>query len=151
MKTCGICKAEKARAEFGKNSARPDGLDNRCRVCRREYDRIRGQRPDVRKQRRDYSLNRLKTNESYRLRQTLRRCTPDDYRRMLEEQGGGCAICNATSSDNRGHRLHVDHDHATGKVRGLLCKACNTALGNFKDNTDLMAKAIEYLERNNGD
>ncbi len=57
---------------------------------------------------------------------------------------GGCAICGATKNKS-GYRLHVDHDHATGKVRGKLCEGCNSGLGNFRDDTVRLQNAIEYL------
>jgi hypothetical protein len=74
--------------------------------------------------------------------------TVDEYNEMLANQHGVCAICNTTcpSFDN----LAVDHNHATGKVRGLLCKPCNTGLGAFKDRPDLLNLAIIYLEANRG-
>lgn len=71
--------------------------------------------------------------------------TPEQYLDMLEEQQGKCAICNEVPTTKRG--LAVDHDHATGKVRGLLCTGCNTALGSFKDNEELLTSAIEYLRK----
>jgi len=58
---------------------------------------------------------------------------------MLEEQGGLCAICRAAPA------AHVDHDHATGKVRGLLCFNCNGGLGQFKDRIQVLEAAIGYL------
>lgn len=71
------------------------------------------------------------------------------YNQMLERQGNVCAICGGkeTVHDNRGRlrSLHVDHDHATGKIRALLCSKCNNGLGCFRDNTDVMQKAIDYL------
>lgn len=72
--------------------------------------------------------------------------TPMEYDDMLEEQEFRCAIC---STDVPGHKgmFMVDHDHETGVVRGLLCNTCNSGLGMFKDNTDLMLKAIDYLKR----
>lgn len=71
---------------------------------------------------------------------------------MLAEQDGGCAICNAPLTlDNRdkpkGEHSHIDHCHATGKVRGVLCAACNLGIGKFKDDTALLKSAISYLER----
>lgn len=54
--------------------------------------------------------------------------TDEEYAAMLERQGGGCAICGATPKTRR---LHVDHDHRTGGVRGLLCHRCNRALPTF--------------------
>jgi hypothetical protein len=68
--------------------------------------------------------------------------TVDDYEILISEQDGGCAICGDNS-----HTLHVDHDHKTGKVRGLLCRLCNTALGKFIDDRQLLEAAILYLDR----
>lgn len=64
---------------------------------------------------------------------------------MSAEQGGVCAICGGTNPS--GHRLAVDHDHETRRVRGLLCHACNAGIGKLRDSPDLLRKAIDYLER----
>lgn len=69
-----------------------------------------------------------------------------DYSLLLEEQGGCCAICGKSEKDN-GQRLAIDHNHATHQVRALLCRNCNTGLGAFKDDEQLLSKAIEYLKR----
>lgn len=66
-----------------------------------------------------------------------------EYRKMLDGQSGKCAICCKYVSSKR---LAVDHCHKTGAVRGLLCSACNTGLGSFRDNVDYLQKAIGYLE-----
>lgn len=66
-----------------------------------------------------------------------------DYFAMVEQQDGQCAIC--FSSPQPPYRLVVDHDHATGKVRGLLCKQCNTVLGLCRDDPTVLARAIAYL------
>lgn len=71
--------------------------------------------------------------------------TQEDYLEMLLNQGGVCAICGEA-----GVMLCIDHDHATGKIRGLLCAHCNHGLGKFKDRRDLLARASEYLERSEG-
>lgn len=70
------------------------------------------------------------------------------YKGLYKLQEGRCAICNCTTEDNR-KDFAVDHCHATGKVRELLCNSCNTGIGNFKDNPDLLNKAIDYLEKHN--
>lgn len=65
------------------------------------------------------------------------------YRAMAEAQGYLCAICGETCKTGRS--LAVDHDHETGRVRGLLCARCNNGLGNFCDNVDSLRRAIAYL------
>ena len=83
-----------------------------------------------------------------------------DYNLMLNRQGGTCAICNEknftrqkATHNNKSvpMSLAVDHNHKTGKVRGLLCNGCNTSLGKFKDDPILLEKAIKYLKDTNGD
>ena len=68
-----------------------------------------------------------------------------DYEAMLAKQNNGCGICG--NSCSTGRKLAVDHDHVTGRVRGLLCAACNHAIGKFKDDPDLMQKAIEWVRK----
>ena len=65
---------------------------------------------------------------------------------LYQKQEGKCAICEKEPSTQRG--LHVDHCHDSGKVKGLLCHGCNTALGSFKDNPNLLTKAIKYIRSN---
>jgi len=69
--------------------------------------------------------------------------TVEQFHRMYLNQRGLCAICGKRMIDRD---CHVDHDHATGKVRALLCGTCNTGLGLFKDKIRLLARAIVYLE-----
>ena len=68
-----------------------------------------------------------------------------EYRKRVAEQGGRCAICGEEPEEGR--RLHVDHNHSTGEVRDLLCRGCNHALGNVKDDAGLLRQMIAYLER----
>ena len=79
---------------------------------------------------------------------TMYGITPEQYKQMHEDQQGKCKICNTTPKTKRG--LHVDHCHKTGKVRALLCSGCNTALGSFKDDPNLLMNAIEYLRNYHG-
>jgi hypothetical protein len=74
----------------------------------------------------------------------------EDYELMLAAQDGACAICKQPETHKRNGKvkaLAVDHDHATGKVRGLLCFDCNTAIGKMKDSPEILTSAIRYLER----
>lgn len=63
---------------------------------------------------------------------------------MLEAQGGMCAVCVQPLSISKSH---VDHDHGTGGVRGILCFNCNGGLGQFKDDPERLRRAAQYLER----
>ncbi len=96
---------------------------------------------------RDYWDN----NPGYRQNLSYKRyygITVGQYMLMFNTQDGRCAICGKpeTSQQNGKTRwLAVDHDHATGEVRALLCTACNSGLGGFRDNPELLEKATEYL------
>lgn len=74
----------------------------------------------------------------------------NEYSQIYMEQGGKCAICGGTHAGTRNGKdktFAVDHDHKTGKVRGLLCEACNTGIGKLKDDPEVLRSAIRYLER----
>lgn len=74
--------------------------------------------------------------------------TLSDYNDLLLEQNGRCAICGKDRDfGGQGNKLHVDHDHKTGSVRGLLCNGCNVGLAHFGDNVNSLSSAIEYLRR----
>lgn len=78
------------------------------------------------------------------MRQYLYGLTPDQYDELLASQEGRCAICRTETPGGKGG-WHVDHDHATGKVRGLLCDNCNNGLGRFADDPIRIQRAIDYL------
>lgn len=71
--------------------------------------------------------------------------TYEEYTNLLEKQNYSCSICDSEVSNLKFTKLCVDHDHKTGKVRGLLCSKCNHGLGLFNDDTSLLNKAIKYL------
>jgi hypothetical protein len=71
--------------------------------------------------------------------------TPQGYEALLEKQGHRCAICFVEGWETTWGTLRVDHDHATEEVRGLLCNACNQALGLFKDDPERLGRAMEYV------
>lgn len=75
----------------------------------------------------------------------------DDYKRLLEAQNNLCAICGCPSGSEKGNNngskvLSVDHNHDTGKIRGLLCSACNKGIGSLMDDAKLLRKAADYLD-----
>lgn len=75
--------------------------------------------------------------------------TKDEYDNLWVSQEGKCAICHKEEASRsplgRTIMLAVDHDHKTGKVRGLLCKSCNVGVGKFFDRIDILKFAISYL------
>lgn len=71
-----------------------------------------------------------------------------DYDLMVKAQNNCCSICKNKAPE--GERLHIDHDHETGEVRGLLCMQCNTLLGKAYDNPEVLCAAASYIE-NGGD
>lgn len=66
-----------------------------------------------------------------------------EYAKLYEFQGGHCALCRRATGASR--KLSVDHDHADGQVRGLLCRPCNTLLGHARDNTRFFERCVKYL------
>jgi len=79
--------------------------------------------------------------------------TLEQYNTLAKEQNNVCRLCGKTESQidsrkNTQRSLSVDHNHVTGKIRGLLCSTCNVGLGMFKDDTNLLHSAINYLNRN---
>lgn len=127
-KRCRRCDRDQPLEEFTSDPRMADGLRTNCRTCNRINSRARYHRAPVR-QRREWDL--LKNHG----------LTHDEYDALLERQGGGCGIC-GTAVDGY---LVVDHDHASGRVRGLLCVGCNGALGRFGDSLEGLERACAYL------
>ena len=123
-KICQTCKVEIPATEFYVNKRCKDGLEQRCKAC----SKLR------------------KENNNYRRKYGI---TLKDYELMAKNQNNTCAICNRSHPGTRIKRFHVDHNHITGIVRGLLCENCNRALGQFQDNPVFLKAAIIYLEGNN--
>lgn len=153
-KKCCACQTEKTLEEFSKHKRSRDGRQTQCRLCALEYS----QRPENVQRRSEQAAKRWATgltrNQRY---QHLFGITLEDYYRMFFEQGGVCKICRRPQkeiSKGRGGvvtNLCVDHNHDTGKVRGLLCNNCNTLVGMANENSEWLTNAIAYLKRYNED
>ncbi|MCK9569494.1 endonuclease VII domain-containing protein [Candidatus Pacearchaeota archaeon] len=74
--------------------------------------------------------------------------TLEEFNQIMQKQGSCCAICGYSDQSNKKFFPMVDHDHVSGKVRGLLCSNCNQAIGKFKDDITIIESAISYLRRN---
>jgi hypothetical protein len=125
MMTCITCKNQKLISEFHKNKGKSPGISYQCKLCRK---------PEARE---SHLVYKFKKNKEW-------------YEATLESQGSACAICGSVSPKGNQKTLMsfcVDHDHETGKVRGLLCHPCNTAIGSLGDSTERLRLAITYLEK----
>lgn len=81
------------------------------------------------------------------MRQYLYGITPEQWREKWYEQGGRCAICGTDEwNGGKDKRPHADHDHVTGRFRGILCGSCNPGLGRFRHDPALLRAAADYLE-----
>jgi hypothetical protein len=119
-KICRKCNRRKERREYCKRIHSTDGLSPYCKECTRLYS----------------------LSNRYRI-------SVDDYTEMFTKQDGKCAICGQSETVTHKGKLIslcVDHNHITGEIRGLLCLDCNTGLGKFKDDKELLKKVICYLD-----
>ncbi len=162
MKTCTKCGLEKPLTDFYRAPGTRDGLRGDCKAC--FAARAKARYPDVRQQNiaraqkwREDNPERFRENQR-RMRSTpegkerqraghLKRkygITIEQYDELLAAQGGRCAICRREPRPDIS--LHLDHDHESGKLRGILCFRCNNALGDFDDDSGLLRAALRYLE-----
>jgi hypothetical protein len=136
MKTCKICNIDKHEFDFYKDKSQLDGLTRDCKICRKSKEQ------GYYYKHRDKRVFQAKNS---RLKKTnAEEITTERYSSMLVEQENKCGICNTVM-----HSPYIDHDHATGKIRMLLCHHCNCLLGNAKDNPNILKSAIEYLKKFN--
>jgi hypothetical protein len=155
-KKCCKCKLSKNKEEFNKNKKRYDGLNSYCRLCTKQYNSS----PERKQYRKQYKKTHPEVDKTY---QKKYRKTPKgkeneknkklkyhygitlkEYDNILKSQNNKCAIC---KSENPGGQksFHVDHNHLTNKIRGLLCSKCNHGIGLFNDNINVLTEAIKYL------
>lgn len=132
---CSTCGVPKLPREFPKNATKKQKHDSECRRCKRERSEAYRNSAEGR----DAVLER-----KYSI-------TSATYDAMFKKQKGLCAGCGLPESTMGRNgdviRLAVDHDHATGAVRGLLCRRCNTGLGHFNDDHTRLIKLVAYLTK----
>ena len=159
MKRCKVCAELKPLEDFYRAAGMRDGYRSDCKSCnlaaraakyrdnpRPAIDRaLQWQRDNperhLAKQREYAESGKKKVADRKSHLKRKYGLTLEDFDAMLASQGGGCAICGRTDSDN------VDHDHATGRVRGILCFNCNVAIGHVANDEDRLSAAISYLAR----
>ncbi len=141
-KICTGCQQEKPLSEFFSRGGKLAHLyKSQCKPC------MQAKRLEWGQQNSDY-LNTWRRNNWVVTNRRLRRrgATQDMYNAMYEAQKGCCALCN--EPEEKFVWLCIDHDHETGKIRGLLCPNCNRGLGLLKDSASLLRKAAEYIDTN---
>ena len=150
-KVCTKCNKTKSLKNFYKNKTRKDGLNIWCKTCKgasaKEWYKQNKKSVSIRNKR-NYLAAYKMYPERYRGARLKRiyGMTIKDYNNMYIEQNGCCAICGRHQKEFK-RRFAIDHCHSTNKNRGLLCVHCNTAIGNFNDDIDVMASAISYLKQ----
>jgi hypothetical protein len=137
MKTCNMCNVEKNESEFYFSKTY---VNNHCKKCNNEK-----------------SKEWYAKNKDVKLASSLKWHYKDKYgitmeqrQELFDKQLGKCAICSCEihlDGTLDAKRAVIDHNHKTGKVRGMLCNLCNQGIGRFKDNTKLIQNAINYLEK----
>lgn len=149
-KSCTRCENHQPRSAFSRDCNSIDGLQYVCKTCQSELSKVyRAATVEQARARgkRWYELNKKRANAKNRASHLRRKfgITPEQYDEMLAAQGGGCAICGLPRDHWRS--LAVDHSHATGEVRGILCNRCNRMLGLAFDDPDVLEQAAKYLRR----
>lgn len=127
-KWCSLCKMYVPCSEFPARKGARDGLASSCRPCLIAKSQTLENRTAayVRHIKRKYGLE------------------IEEFDALLASQGGGCAVCGGPPNAKN---WHIDHDHRSGKVRGILCNGCNTGIGSMRDDPAIMRAAAEYIER----
>lgn len=139
-KYCRRCDTDKPITEYVLRSEPRKGLRAWCNTCRRLQ---------VKDYYHGYCVNtpegiaKFKKKRRSNYLQRKYGISMEDFDRLLSDQDGACAICGKTNV----RALHVDHDHDTNRIRGILCSPCNRALGAFGDSIGLLTSAVDYLTR----
>ncbi len=147
-KRCSRCHRELPLKAFNKNNAKKDGLQVACRECRnrriqkryKESAEIREEKSKKQKARHARHPEKV-YNTHLRWKYGI---TRRQHKQLYMGQDGCCALCGDSVAY---HKILVDHDHVTGRIRGLLCRKCNSGLGAFNDTVEGLQDAIRYLRR----
>jgi hypothetical protein len=154
MKTCRICKVDKPYSEFYHQKRNADGYKTECKTCAYEQHKTYRENGGREIERANAHKRRAENPDADKNRHYIRKygISAEQYNELLELQNGVCKLCKqpehirSTSASNPVKRLAVDHDHNTGKVRGLLCHNCNVMLGQYEKWKDRFPIFEEYIK-----
>lgn len=142
MRKCNACTIEKPISEFHRDSKSKDGIARTCRTCRLiQNKKWQSNNPERAKKCWKKSSKKRYNREEKRLKKY--NLTKEIYQELKIFSNNQCNIC----EQNFVPYEYIDHCHTTGKIRGLLCGKCNTAIGSMRDNPILLRKAAEYVEK----
>lgn len=164
-KRCSKCHGVKPIDHFHRDSSRASGRYPQCASCVSAYAKKWRSRPEIIERNRSYQLQWSRRKErKQQILEYQRAILPsgitrrkmfkikykyglseERYLAILQQQNGCCATCKIPFIDHKS--TQIDHCHATGKIRGILCPHCNRALGQVADNIEILASLIEYLRR----
>jgi len=127
QKFCPRCKVLLPRSDFYVETRRKDGVSPYCKKCKNKISTEWAKKNGY-----DHRSNQIKS---------VYGVDRDTINKMIENQNNKCGICSCVLDKS----FHIDHDHETGKIRGILCRYCNMGLGFFRDSIDNLKSAITYL------
>lgn len=137
---CGKCKSIRHISDFHKDSSNKYGYAYFCKECANA-----GSRKNHNARKNNVEYKEAKRNSYIKTKFGL---TLEEYTKKLKAQNYKCAIC-GLELPTSGHLTHLDHCHATGKIRAFLCTNCNRGLGHFQDSISNLTEAITYLKTHN--
>ena len=171
-KKCSKCGEIKGVEKFSKNKNTKDGYTYFCKMCVRRYqERYWAEHPGKQKEAQDKWYSRHREQQKIKKRETYKRSpeywslwlknggkdkvmlrkyniTADDRKKIFKSQLERCAICHTKDpAGGKGNGWVIDHNHITGRVRGILCNRCNVGIGFLKDDLSILRSAADYLEK----
>lgn len=155
MKKCSKCKEEKPISDFNiRNGAEGNKPSSYCKLCHQEYvkDHYVKNKEKYINNASDWSSrnpeSRRKIGTNWVRRAKGNYVSEQVFKEMMDSQKNCCAICDRELTTTK--LTCVDHNHVTGKIRGILCRNCNTGLGMLKDSISTLQSAAEYLKKFGG-
>lgn len=155
LQLCGSCSLTLPVASFGKSRKGRFGLQRNCKDCtnRRNRERYYPKQSEETTERKRQASREWRRNLPDHVRREMDRrsnlkqqygITLEEYNYMVADQDGRCALCQVPFSAKA--KPHVDHDHSTGEIRGVLCHLCNVGVGHFRECSWTLQQAIAYLQ-----
>lgn len=136
-KVCSTCTQERLLCDFHTAKRNKDGYQGHCKSCQAEKSKLWKQENHERA---------YISNKAWELR-TKYGMSIEEYDELLALQDNKCACCQVRAPVGTRRPFNVDHDHGTGRVRGILCPSCNSGIGHLSDSLEGVLMAVTYLRR----